>query len=253
PLEGEVAASAAPRRVGGEVGEESDTAEGCSKLGASRIGRWVFLSALPSSLLLGVTTHVSTDLAPVPLLWVVPLALYLVSFILVFARWPDGLHRAVGRITPILILFVVLSLLMNAAEPFGLIGALHMGAFFGVCLVCHGELARDRPPPEQLTAFYFWLSLGGVLGGLFVSLVALAAACVLRRRGWAVYPLGRVRSAAVRAGGEENGHGRQLRAADVVLVLVRLGVSVALVLVVPHFVSLPAEPDDPDALPARLL
>src|SRR5262249_39139043 len=93
---------------------------------AKRIARWVALAALPSSLLLGVTTHVSTDLAPVPLLWVVPLALYLLSFILVFARWPDGLHRAVGRVTPILILFVVLSLLMNAAEPFGLIAASHM-------------------------------------------------------------------------------------------------------------------------------
>src|SRR5439155_21609173 len=61
--------------------------------------RWVALAALPSSLLLGVTAHVSTDLAPVPLLWVVPLALYLLSFILVFARWPDPVHRAVGRFT----------------------------------------------------------------------------------------------------------------------------------------------------------
>ena len=95
--------------------------------------------------MLGVTTHVSTDLAPVPLLWVVPLALYLVSFILVFARWPDGVHRVVGRFTPMLILFVVLTLLTYAAEPMALVGLLHMAAFFGVCLVCHGELAKDRP------------------------------------------------------------------------------------------------------------
>src|SRR5579871_2665512 len=117
---------------------------------AIRIARWVALSALPSSLLLGVTTHVSTDLAPVPLLWVVPLALYLISFILVFARWPDDLHRAVARVTPVLMLFAVLSLLLGAAEPFGLVAAIHIGAFFGVCLICHGELARDRPPPEHL-------------------------------------------------------------------------------------------------------
>jgi hypothetical protein len=84
---------------------------------AGRVVRWVFLSALPSSLLLGVTTHVSTNLAPVPLLWVVPLALYLVSFILVFARWPDGLHAGVGHLTPVLLLFVALSLLVDASEP----------------------------------------------------------------------------------------------------------------------------------------
>src|SRR6185437_5519654 len=137
-----------------------------------RILRWVGLAALPSSLLLGSTAHVSTDLAPVPLLWVVPLALYLVSFILVFARWPDPVHRVVGRITPMLLVFVVLSLLTGAAEPLGLIAGLHFAALFGVCLVCHGELAKDRPPPEQLTAFYLWMSVGGVLGGLFNALVA---------------------------------------------------------------------------------
>src|SRR5205823_10018384 len=129
--------------------------------------------------------------------------------ILVFARWPDGVHRVVGRITPILILFVVLSLLMNAAEPFGLIAALHMGAFFGVCLVCHGELAKDRPPPEQLTAFYFWLSLGGVLGGSFNALVAPV---VLPRVGMIEYPLALVLAALVRPpGGERCGEPRPRR------------------------------------------
>lgn len=220
------------------------------RIPAKRIGRWVFLSALPSSLLLGVTTHVSTDLAPVPLLWVVPLALYLVSFILVFARWPDGVHRVVGRVTPILILFVVLSLLMHAAEPFGLIGVLHLGAFFGVCLVCHGELARDRPPPEQLTAFYFWMSLGGVLGGLFVALVAPV---VFHKLGMVEYPLALILAAAVRPRIEDPIPGPPLRTADVVLVLVLLVLAVGLVLVVPQFVSVPAEPDDPAALSARLL
>jgi hypothetical protein len=237
--------------TGSEEGEaDSELRAPSSALRAPRIARWVFLSAMPSSLLLGVTTHVSTDLAPVPLLWVVPLALYLLSFILVFARWPDGLHRIVGRVTPILILFVVLSLLMYAAEPFGLIAALHMGAFFGVCLVCHGELARDRPPPEQLTAFYFWLSMGGVLGGLFVALVA---PLVFHKLGMVEYPLALVLAAAVRPRGDENGHEPPLRTADVLLVLLLLGLAIGLVLVVPRFVTVPVEPDDPDALPARLL
>lgn len=207
-----------------------------------RIARWVFLAALPSSLLLGVTTHVSTDLAPIPLLWVVPLALYLVSFILVFARWPDTIHRAVGRVTPELLLFVVFSLLLGAAEPFGVVAALHISAFFGVCLICHGELARDRPPPEQLTAFYFWLSLGGVTGGLFNALVA---PIVFHRLGMVEYPLALILAAAIRPSDEEMGK-YKLRLADVVLVLVLLAITIGLVLIVSHFVSIPNDPENKD-------
>jgi protein-L-isoaspartate O-methyltransferase len=216
-------------------------------IGSWRIARWVALAALPSSLLLGVTTHVSTDLAPVPLLWVVPLALYLLSFILVFARWPDGLHRAVGRVTPMLLLFVVLTLLTNAAEPMGVVGGLHMLAFFGVCLVCHGELAKDRPPPEYLTAFYLWLSVGGVLGGLFNALIAPV---IFHRVGLVEYPLALALAALVRPRGEEQPNGPPLRTADLVLVLVLLAISVGLVLAVPRLVELP---DEPDSLPARLI
>jgi len=194
-----------------------------------RVARWVGLAALPSSLLLGVTTHVSTDLAPVPLLWVVPLALYLMSFILVFARWPDGVHRVVGRVTPMLILFVVITLLTNAAEPLGLVGALHMAAFFGVCLVCHGELAKDRPAPEHLTAFYFWLSLGGVLGGLFNALVA---PMLFTHLGMVEYPLALVLAATVRPRSGDTDP--PFRSADAALVLLLLGISIGLVLLVPY-------------------
>lgn len=228
--------------------DEAAPAPAVEDIAPKRIARWVMLAALPSSLLLGVTTHVSTDLAPVPLLWVVPLALYLVSFVLVFARWPDSVHRFVGRVTPMLILFAVVTLLTNAAEPLGLVGGLHMLAFFGVCLVCHGELAKDRPPPAHLTAFYFWMSLGGVLGGVFNALVAPV---VFTKVGMVEYPLALVLAAAVRPRGDEPGFA--LRIGDVVLVLVLLGLSVGLVLAVPQFVAVPAESDAPDALTARLL
>jgi hypothetical protein len=221
-----------------------------SPIPASRIGRWVFLSALPSSLLLGVTTHVSTNLAPVPLLWAVPLSLYLVSFILVFAHWPDWLHRIVGRITPILILFVVLSLLLDVTEPFVLIGALHLSAFFGVCLVCHGELARDRPPPEQLTAFYFWLSVGGVTGGLCNGLIAPV---VFHKLGMVEYPLALILAAFARPRSEDEAVEPPLRVNDVVLVLVLLGISIGLVLLVPHIVRIPTSSEEPDTLVTRLL
>ena len=218
-----------------------------SELCSGRIARWVALSALPSSLLLGVTTHVSTDLAPVPLLWVVPLALYLLSFILVFARWPDGVRRVVGRVTPMLLLFVVLTLVTGAAEPMGVVGALHLLAFFGVCLVCHGELAKDRPPPEHLTAFYFWMSLGGVLGGLTNALIA---PIIFHRVGMVEYPLALALAALVRPRGEEQPNGPVLRFADVALVLGLLATAVGLVLVVPRLVELPVEPD---SLPGRLI
>ncbi len=211
--------------------------------------RWVALAALPSSLLLGVTTHVSTDLAPVPLLWVVPLALYLVSFIVVFARWPDRVHRAVGRVTPALVLFVVLGLLTDAAEPMGVVAALHLLAFFGVCLVCHGELAKDRPPARDLTRFYFWMSLGGVVGGLFNALVA---PLLFHRLGMVEYPLALVLASLVRPGAGRDAS-PVLKPRDVALVLGLLVAAVALVKLVPWLLDLPAELDSPEALPARLL
>lgn len=218
-------------------------------LPAARIARWVFLSALPSSLLLGVTTHVSNTLAPVPLLWAVPLSLYLISFIVVFARWPESAHRAVGRVTPVLLLFVVLSLLMDATEPFFLIGSLHLGAFFGVCLLCHGELARNRPPAEHLTAFYFWLSVGGVIGGLCNGLVAPV---VFHRLGLLEYPLALILAATVRPRAEEPGV-VPLRFRDVAFVAGLLALSLGLVVVVPKLVGPRPAPEDPESLTFRLL
>ncbi|MCS6866790.1 MAG: fused MFS/spermidine synthase [Gemmataceae bacterium] len=214
----------------------------------SRVLRWVFLAMLPSSLLLGVTTHVSTDLAPVPLLWVVPLALYLISFILVFARWPQRLHRWVGRVTPMLILFVVLTLLTYAAEPLALVGLLHMAAFFGVCLVCHGELAQDRPPAIHLTAFYFWMSVGGVLGGLFNALIA---PMIFRHLGMIEYPLALVLAAAIRPRTDHSA--ATLRLIDGVLVAGLLVVAMLLVLWVPEYVPVAADAEASAALTARLL
>jgi spermidine synthase len=215
---------------------------------ALRTGTWVALAALPSAMLLAVTTHLTTDLAPVPLLWVVPLSLYLLSFILVFARWPDRVHRGVGRITPMLLLFVVVSLVTDAAEPWGLIAGLHLAAFFGVCLVCHGELAKHRPPAEQLTAFYFWLSLGGVLGGAFTALVAPV---IFHRLGLVEYPLLLVLAALVRPRSEGVGSG--LRPVDVALVLGLLVIALSLVYVVPRYVALPAGSDAAEAMVARLV
>ncbi|MBX9582633.1 MAG: fused MFS/spermidine synthase [Gemmataceae bacterium] len=235
------------------VGPQTDSsAEGCvsgpdtSGPAGWRVARWVGLAALPSSLLMGVTAHLSTDLAPVPLLWVVPLALYLVSFVVVFARWPAAARKVAGRVTPMLVLFAAVTLLTGAGEPLGLIVGLHLAAFFGVCLVCHGELASDRPPPDQLTGFYFWMSVGGVLGG---AVNALVAPVLFHRLGMVEYPLALILAGLVRPRGE--GSGLQLTVVDVLLVLGLFGLAVGLVVEVPRRVDLPA--DGPDATAGRLV
>ena len=131
---------------------------------------WLAYSAVPSALLLGVTAHISTDIASAPLLWVVPLALYLLSFVNAFARKPliPGwlAARAMAFST------VLLAAVFLWREPAGIFLPLHLGAFFCIALACHAELARRRPPAARLTEFYLFLSLGGLVGGAFVALVA---------------------------------------------------------------------------------
>jgi hypothetical protein len=137
-----------------------------------RVCRWVALAFVPSSLMLGVTTHLSTDVSPGPLSWVLPLALYLLSFILVFSRLPAGLHATLARIMPMVILLQAYLLFTETTLPRSAAIALHLLTLFLVSMVCHGELALDRPDAKHLTAFYLWMSVGGVLGGVFNALFA---------------------------------------------------------------------------------
>jgi hypothetical protein len=133
---------------------------------------WVLLAAVPSSLMLGATTFITTDVAPIPLLWVIPLALYLFTFILAFGRRSFLPLKWVDRLLPLVVLALVIVLLSEAADPVWLIVGIHLLTLFVLALSCHGQLARLRPDARHLTEFYFWLSLGGVLGGLFSALVA---------------------------------------------------------------------------------
>jgi spermidine synthase len=155
--------------------------------------RWVALSFVPSSLLLGLTSYLSTDVAAFPLLWVLPLALYLLTFVLAFASVPLIPHDAATRAMPILLLPVVILMVTQISAPIWLLLPLHVAAFFCTTLVLHGELARARPAPTSLTPYYLWLAVGGVLGGVFNTFVApmlftnvleyplaLCLACVLR-------------------------------------------------------------------------
>lgn len=133
---------------------------------------WVALAFIPSSLLLSVTSFITTDVAPVPLLWVVPLALYLLTFTVAFATRPPIKHEWAVTIQPISIATVSLLLMYGWTRKPELVIPIHLVAFFITALVCHGELARRRPPVRYLTEFYLWIAVGGVVGGIFNVLVA---------------------------------------------------------------------------------
>ena len=142
------------------------------KLGLFRRIRWIILSFAPSSLLLGVTTYVTTDLASVPLLWVLPLSLYLISFIVAYQRNSWASHPFVVRRQAFLLLAAAITFFATATEPAVILLPMHLLAFFVTCLVCHGELAKDRPETIHLTEYYLWISFGGVLGGFFNGFLA---------------------------------------------------------------------------------
>jgi SAM-dependent methyltransferase len=131
----------------------------------------ILLAAAPSSLMLGVTAHLSTDVASAPFLWVIPLALYLLTFVIAFQDRPWiplpitlTLAGAFGAIC------VMLTAFRSGSWP--MMFAVHLGAFFLLALMCHQRLAAKRPAPDRLTEFYLLMSLGGVVGGAFTALLA---------------------------------------------------------------------------------
>jgi len=133
---------------------------------------WLVASAIPSALLMGVTHYLTSRIAPVPLLWVLPLALYLVTFIVAFAAYRTVSTERVSRLVAILGVFLGLALLARLGEPTWLILLLHLAVLTLGALLCHQRLAERRPDPSHLTEFYLLISLGGVVGGAFSALVA---------------------------------------------------------------------------------
>jgi hypothetical protein len=136
------------------------------------IVRWILLAFVPSSFFLALTTYITTDIAAVPLLWVIPLVLYLLSFTLVFGRRTWIAHSAWVRWQPVgLIVLAVIDFWGPSASGPWLL-PFHLLIFFATAMVCHGELAATKPPPSRLTDFYLWIAVGGVLGGVFNAIVA---------------------------------------------------------------------------------
>ena len=128
-------------------------------------GRWIVLALIPSSLLLSVTTHLTTDIAAIPLLWLIPMGLYLLTFTIVFSQQKLLPHAFVVRWLPLAAIIVLIALLSEANDPMPLVMGLHLAGFFWLALACHGELSRTRPAAEYLTDFYLCLMVGGVCGG----------------------------------------------------------------------------------------
>jgi spermidine synthase len=159
-----------------------------------RRARWIALAFVPSSLMLAVTSYISTDVGAVPLLWIIPLALYLLTFVVAFGRHSSAAIAFAKRAMPLLVVPLAIFLIAGVQGPLATIVTLHLAAFAAIALYCHADLATDRPEAARLTEFYFWLSFGGMLGGLFNALAApvlfnsiaeyplvVALACVLFR------------------------------------------------------------------------
>ena len=134
--------------------------------------RWIFLAAVPSGLLIAVTAHISTDVAAAPLLWVLPLSLYLLTWVLVFQSRPLLPHWLMLLLQPVAVAGVVILLAVGGEQNLLLTLGGHQLCFFVIAMACHGELARTRPAAKYLTGFYVALSFGGMVGGLFAGLVA---------------------------------------------------------------------------------
>ncbi len=134
--------------------------------------RWIGLAFIPSSLLVGATTHITTDVAAAPFLWVPPLTLYLLTFVFVFAKKPVISQSVVLRFHPVVMAAVALMLPRVINLGWGLELGFTLVGLFWASMTCHGLLAARRPHVSRLTEFYLLMSLGGVLGGAFNALLA---------------------------------------------------------------------------------
>lgn len=136
-----------------------------------RIALWLALAAVPSGLMLSTTTHLTTDIVAMPLLWVIPLALYLLSFMVAFAS-RQNLAQLFLFVTPLIMLLSTRVMMSSTQQASIFLLVLTLILFFSVCTALHSRLYSLRPHHSQLTKYYFIMSLGGALGGAFTALVA---------------------------------------------------------------------------------
>ena len=140
-------------------------------LTALRRCAWVGYAILPSSLMLGVTAHLTSNVASAPFLWVMPLALYLLTFIVAFSPRPLISFRSIERVFPFVAAAAIMLISIKVSNfVIEVIG--NLVCFYVIAQMCHNRLAEDRPPSKNLTEFYFFMSLGGVIGGAITALAA---------------------------------------------------------------------------------
>lgn len=164
-----------------------------SRVNWKQRARWCALACVPSSLLLGATAVLTTDIAPMPLLWVAPLALYLLTYILAFGRMGPRVTALATSLLPALLLALAATMFSGVRLPIVPALLVHLVPFTAAAMMCHGQLAMERPTPRHLTEFYFWLAFGGLVGGVFNT---LAAPLLFSR--FVEYPLALTLAAALR-------------------------------------------------------
>ncbi|MBI3413758.1 MAG: fused MFS/spermidine synthase [Verrucomicrobia bacterium] len=196
--------------------------------------RWVGLAFVPSSLMLGVTSYLANDIAAIPLLWIVPLAIYLLTFVFAFERRELIRPRWLEPAVAVSALSVTLLLVSEATEPVWMILLLHLLFFFCGGLACHRRLALDRPPAENLTVFYLCLSMGGVLGGVFNALVAPVLFKTV-----AEYPIALALTCGLYRSVKSVGSSKRQRVLDLAFPLATVALSALLAALVSRFTQLP--------------
>ena len=164
-----VAAFQAASRTQGAPGYD---VEASPRPSAAQCLSWTVLAAVPSALVIAVTAYITTDIAAAPFLWVLPLALYLLTFVAVFRERPWIAHSTVLRLLPYGAAPLAISAFNSDRTFWMVIVALNLIVFVLIALCCHGEAYRTRPHRDRLTEFYLWISFGGMLGGVFAGLVA---------------------------------------------------------------------------------
>ena len=208
-----IVAVARARATAAEARVQADASAGAGRpLTRARRARWVLLAAIPSTWMLAVTAYFTTVIRPMPLLWVIPLTLYLLSFAIVFARRPLIPRYWLNRLFPFYALPLAGMVLLGGGGPFWFLALLHFGAFFLAALMCHGELAADRPAARHVTEFYWWLSVGGAVGGLATAVVA-----PLLVNDFYEYPVAIALAALLRPALQTTGGSRRSRVLDVAL------------------------------------
>src|SRR4051794_3320569 len=142
-----------------------------SRVAPRTLAAWVLLAAIPSGLMLSTTLHITTDIMAMPLLWVLPLGLYLLSFTVAFAK-ERRVAAWITRLSPIMLLIAACGVFSDVPVSASLLAIASLLGLFFISVAIHGALYDRRPDPSQLTTFYLAMSVGGVLGGLFCALLA---------------------------------------------------------------------------------